>query len=87
MSPDVLLPDEPTNSLDPWMHVLPWTQILQVKPALALNEAGRAIVIATHDPPLLTILADEELLLKVNLIRGHMHFHQKILDIPSAHGL
>lgn len=43
MNPDVLLFDEPTNGLDPR------TQCFLVELLFALNEAGKTIVIATHD--------------------------------------
>ena len=95
MNPEVLLLDEPTNGLDPR------TQCFLVELILALNEAGKTIVIATHDLSLVSelrcrvavlseehsiervgdadeILRDEELLLKVNLIHEHMHFHGAI---------
>jgi cobalt/nickel transport system ATP-binding protein len=92
MNPDVLLLDEPTNGLDPR------TQVFLMELILALNEAGKTIVIATHDLSLVgelhsrvavlseehrlekvgsadEILYDEELLLKVNLIHEHIHYH------------
>lgn len=92
MNPDVLILDEPTNGLDPR------TQCYLVELILALNEAGKTIVIATHDLSLVSelhsrvavlseehriekvgtadeILSDEELLLKVNLVHEHMHYH------------
>ncbi|MGO9952686.1 MAG: energy-coupling factor ABC transporter ATP-binding protein [Dissulfurispiraceae bacterium] len=92
MNPDVLLLDEPTNGLDPR------TQVFLLELILALNEAGKTIVIATHDLSLVSelhsrvvvlseehrvekigtaddILSDEELLLKVNLIHEHVHYH------------
>ncbi len=92
MNPEVLLLDEPTNGLDPR------TQTFLVELILALNEAGKTIVIATHDLSLVSelrcrvavlseghaiervgeadeILSDEALLLKVNLIHEHTHFH------------
>lgn len=92
MNPDVLLLDEPTNGLDPR------TQVFLMELILALNEAGKTIVIATHDLSLVSelhsrvavlsedhrvekvgaadeILYDEELLLKVNLIHEHIHYH------------
>jgi cobalt/nickel transport system ATP-binding protein len=92
MNPDVLLLDEPTNGLDPR------TQCYLVELVLALNEAGKTIVIATHDLSLVSelrcrvavlseehrierigpaeeILSDEQLLLKVNLVHEHMHYH------------
>lgn len=43
MNPEVLLFDEPTNGLDPK------TQCFLVELMLALNEAGKTLVIATHD--------------------------------------
>ena len=43
MNPKVLLFDEPTNGLDPR------TQVFLVELMLALNEAGKTIVLATHD--------------------------------------
>lgn len=92
MNPEVLLLDEPTNGLDPR------TQCFLVELMLALNEAGKTLVIATHDLSLVQelhaqvallseehrvektgpceeILADEELLLRANLIHEHMHYH------------
>lgn len=94
MNPEVLLFDEPTNGLDPR------TQCFLVELLLTLNEAGKTIVIATHDLSLIgevharvavlseehrleragsaeEILKNEELLLKVNLIHEHIHFHGK----------
>jgi cobalt/nickel transport system ATP-binding protein len=92
MNPEVLLFDEPTNGLDPR------TQAFLVELILALNDAGKTIVIATHDLSLVNelhskvaifsenhriekigeveeILSDETLLLKVNLIHKHEHYH------------
>ena len=43
MNPEVLLFDEPTNGLDPR------TQCFLVELMLALSEAGKTLVIATHD--------------------------------------
>ncbi|HET6515758.1 MAG TPA: ABC transporter ATP-binding protein [Thermodesulfovibrionales bacterium] len=43
MNPEVLLLDEPTNGLDPR------TQCFLVELLLALHEAGKTIVVATHD--------------------------------------
>jgi cobalt/nickel transport system ATP-binding protein len=43
MNPEVLLLDEPTNGLDPR------TQCFLVELMLALSEAGKTLVIATHD--------------------------------------
>jgi cobalt/nickel transport system ATP-binding protein len=92
MNPEVLLLDEPTSGLDPK------TQVFLLELILALNEAGKTIVIATHDLSLVDelqcrvavlseehriesagsaeeILGDEDLLLKVNLIHEHVHYH------------
>jgi cobalt/nickel transport system ATP-binding protein len=43
MNPEVLLFDEPTNGLDPK------TQCFLVELMFALNEAGKTLVVATHD--------------------------------------
>lgn len=92
MNPEVLLFDEPTNGLDPK------TQVFLLELLLVLNEAGKTIVISTHDLSLVgelqaqvavlseehriektgsadEILQDEALLLKVNLIHEHVHYH------------
>ena len=92
MNPQVLLLDEPTSGLDPR------TQVYLVELIFALNEAGKTIVIATHDLSLVSelrcrvavlseehtiektgeadeLLYDEKLLLKVNLIHEHLHYH------------
>jgi cobalt/nickel transport system ATP-binding protein len=92
MNPEVLLFDEPTNGLDPK------TQVFLLELMLALNDAGKTIVISTHDLSLVAeleaqvavlseehrlektgsaaeILTDEDLLLKVNLIHEHVHYH------------
>lgn len=96
MNPDVLLLDEPTNGLDPR------TQCQLVELVLALNEAGKTIVVATHDLSLVSelharvavlseehrierigssdeVLSDEKLLLEVNLVHEHMHYHGTIV--------
>ncbi len=53
MSPEVLLLDEPTNGLDPR------TQCFLVELILSLNEAGKTIVVATHDLSLIDELHAE----------------------------
>jgi cobalt/nickel transport system ATP-binding protein len=65
MNPEVLLLDEPTNGLDPK------TQCFLVELMLALNEAGKTLVIATHDLSLVDelqatvgVLSEEHLLEK-----------------------
>lgn len=50
MNPDVLLFDEPTNGLDPK------TQTFLIELILSLGEAGKTIVIATHDLSLVSEL-------------------------------
>jgi cobalt/nickel transport system ATP-binding protein len=92
MNPEVLLLDEPTNGLDPR------TQAFLFDLLFSLNEAGKTVVIATHDLTVVAdlemtvallseehtvekigaaneILADEELLLRTNLIHEHHHRH------------
>lgn len=92
MNPELLLFDEPTNGLDPR------TQSFLVELLLALHEAGKTVVVATHDLGLVDelqgtvavlsedhrlertgsaeeVLADEALLLRVNLIHEHLHRH------------
>lgn len=92
MNPEVLLLDEPTNGLDPR------TQSFLIDLLVSLNEAGKTIILATHDLNLVAdldmqvalmsedhriekvgrgidILADEDLLLRTNLIHEHRHIH------------
>jgi cobalt/nickel transport system ATP-binding protein len=92
MNPDVLLLDEPTSGLDPR------TQVFFLELLLALNDAGKTVIIATHELSLVSelqsrvavltedhriakvgpaedILNDEKLLLDVNLIHEHIHYH------------
>jgi cobalt/nickel transport system ATP-binding protein len=57
MNPEVLLLDEPTNGLDPR------TQCFLVELMLALSEAGKTLVIATHDLSLVDELHAEVALL------------------------
>jgi cobalt/nickel transport system ATP-binding protein len=91
MNPEVLLFDEPTAALDP--RTQQWLAELIVE----LNEAGKTIVLATHDLDVLDViadralvfgedhtvvrdgtpaelLADRELLLRVNLIHERSRF-------------
>jgi cobalt/nickel transport system ATP-binding protein len=53
MNPEVLLMDEPTNGLDPK------TQCFLIELIFKLNEAGKTIVIATHDLTLVGELDSE----------------------------
>ncbi|MBF0554793.1 MAG: ABC transporter ATP-binding protein [Nitrospirae bacterium] len=93
MNPEAILLDEPTSGLDPR------TQAFLVELLFALNDAGKTIVLSTHDLALVEelqgetvvlseghtiervgsaddILADEEMLLRVNLIHEHFHRHK-----------
>jgi cobalt/nickel transport system ATP-binding protein len=92
MNPGVLLLDEPMSGLDPR------TRSFLIELMILLNNAGKTLVIATHDLSLVSelqcriavlseehciekigtadeILQDENLLLKVNLIHEHIHYH------------
>lgn len=60
MNPEVLLLDEPTNALDPR------TQCFVVELMLALSEAGKTLVIATHDLSLVDELHARVALLSEN---------------------
>lgn len=60
MNPEVMLFDEPTNGLDPR------TQVFLVELILALSEAGKTIVITTHDLSLVAELRTEVALLAEN---------------------
>jgi len=94
MNPQVLLLDEPAGGLDPR------TQCFLAELIFELSEAGKTILISTHDLTLVNefqptvavlseehrietigsaeeVLQDEDLLLKVNLIHEHMHYHGK----------
>jgi cobalt/nickel transport system ATP-binding protein len=94
MNPEILLLDEPSSGLDPR------TQCFLAELIFNLSQAGKTILICTHDLTLVNefqpkvavlseehsiakigsadeILQDEELLLKVNLIHEHTHFHGK----------
>jgi len=57
MNPEVMLFDEPTNNLDPR------TQCFLVELMVALSDAGKTIVIATHDLSLVAELETEVALL------------------------
>jgi cobalt/nickel transport system ATP-binding protein len=92
MNPGVLLLDEPMSGLDPR------TRSFLIELMILLNNAGKTLMIATHDLSLISelqcrvavlsedhclekigtadeILQDDDLLLKVNLIHEHIHYH------------
>lgn len=60
MNPEVMLFDEPTSGLDPR------TQVFLVELILALSEAGKTIVLTTHDLSLVSELRTEVALLSEN---------------------
>lgn len=57
INPEVLLLDEPTIALDPR------TQGWLVEMLLELNRAGKTIITATHDLPILPVIADKIIVL------------------------
>jgi cobalt/nickel transport system ATP-binding protein len=66
MNPEILLLDEPTNGLDPR------TQVFLVELMLALNDAGKTLVMATHDLSLVdelhmqvALLSEEHKMVKI----------------------
>jgi len=92
VNPEVLILDEPTNGLDPR------TQYWLVEFLISLRQAGKTLIIATHDLNIVEEIADRvivfgedhaiaadgtahhilnnrKLLLEVNLIHEHSHFH------------
>ncbi len=70
MNPDVLLFDEPTAALDPR------TQQWLVELMTALGEAGKTIVVATHDLDTLGVLTDRCLVFSED--------HRLVRDAPPA---
>jgi cobalt/nickel transport system ATP-binding protein len=69
MNPEILLLDEPTNGLDPR------TQVFLIELMLALSEAGKTLVMATHDLSLV-----DELQMQVALISEE----HRLVKIGSA---
>jgi len=86
MNPDVLLSDEPTNGLDPR------TQCFLVKLLLALHEAGRTIVIATHDLSLVdefharvAVLSEDHRIVATGSARDILSDDQLLLKVNLIH--
>ncbi len=103
VDPEVLMLDEPTSELDP--RTRQWLIELLER----LHEAGKTIVVATHElaeverladralilaedhgvaavGPVHELLADRDLLLRVNLIHEHTHRHGELVHShPHAH--
>ena len=77
MDPDVLLLDEPTNSLDA-AHVEKLTEALQT--------INKAMVIVSHDRPLLDCLATRALAMRDgNLIPAVLHRHPHVHEHGHIH--
>ncbi len=86
MNPEVLLLDEPTNGLDPR------TQCFLVELMLALNDAGKTIVIATHDLSLVgeldakvTVLSEDHRVVTTGRADDILKDESLLLDVNLIH--
>ena len=86
MNPEVLLFDEPMNGLDPR------TQSFLVELLLALNEAGKTIVAATHDLALVSelnarvaVLSEEHCIEKVGEAEEILQDKELLLKVNLIH--
>jgi len=86
MNPEVLLFDEPTNGLDPR------TQCFLVELLFELNEAGKTIVIATHDLSLVdelhcrvAVLSEEHRIEKVGSAEDILKDEELLLKVNLVH--
>ncbi|MCX8118531.1 MAG: energy-coupling factor ABC transporter ATP-binding protein [Desulfobacterota bacterium] len=86
MNPEVLLLDEPTNGLDPK------TQCFLVELMLALNEAGKTLVIATHDLSLVdelqttvSVLSEEHRIEKTGSVMEILGDEELLLRVNLIH--
>jgi cobalt/nickel transport system ATP-binding protein len=86
MNPEVLLFDEPTNGLDPR------TQCFLVELLFALNEAGKTIVIATHDLSLVdelhckvAVLSEEHRIEKIGSAEDILKNEDLLLKVNLVH--
>lgn len=86
MNPDVLLLDEPTNGLDPR------TQVFLLELILALNDAGKTIVIATHDLSLVAelqahvaVLSEEHRIEKTGAAEEILNNEDLLLKVNLIH--
>jgi cobalt/nickel transport system ATP-binding protein len=86
MNPEVLLLDEPTNGLDPR------TQCFLVELMLALSEAGKTLVIATHDLSLVdelhakvALLSEEHMIEKTGACEDILNDEELLLRVNLIH--
>lgn len=86
MNPDIMLFDEPTNGLDPR------TQCFLVELLFELNEAGKTIVIATHDLSLVdelhcrvAVLSEEHWLEKTGSAEDILKDEELLLKVNLVH--
>lgn len=86
MNPQVLLFDEPTNGLDPR------TQCFLTELILELNEAGKTIVISTHDlslvdefKPSVAVLSEEHSIEKIGTAEEILQDEDLLLKVNVIH--
>lgn len=86
MNPEVLLLDEPTNGLDPR------TQCFLVELMFALSEAGKTLVIATHDLSLVdelhtkvALLSEEHRIEKIGASEDILKDEELLLKVNLIH--
>lgn len=86
MDPDVLLLDEPTNGLDPK------SQMFLIELMFALNQAGKTIVVATHDLALVdelngsvAVLSEEHRIEKVGPADAVLSDQELLLKVNLIH--
>lgn len=86
MNPEVLLFDEPTNGLDPK------TQCFLVELLFALNEAGKTIIIASHDLSLIdelhcnvAVLSEEHRIEKTGSAEDILKDEELLLKVNLVH--
>jgi cobalt/nickel transport system ATP-binding protein len=86
MNPEVLLFDEPTSGLDPK------TQAFLLELLFALNDAGKTIVVATHDLSLISeleaevmVLSEDHRLAKIGPAAEILRDEQLLLKVNLIH--
>lgn len=86
MNPEVLLLDEPTNGLDPK------TQCFLMELMLALNDAGKTLVVATHDLSLvgelqarIAVLSEEHHVEKIGEVNEILGDQDLLLRVNLVH--